>query len=577
MRPKSVFGRLYLLFGICIAVIYICMIAVFLKYAQMQREQEIDRLESGIGQSVSLLEQQLETIYGLEQTLVTDSRIKTLAYEEISFYDRSQLRMSLVGHLKSLKSMNQMVEDIWLLFPKQETCLSASGGYRRMDYTALNREDAVRASMLTLSEGQVCMELLYPLTFSTEEEYLPDYGVRIILSEDWLEHFLGLLGGGESAEYFYVLEHMGGQYLPGREDQTEALYQAWRAAWEKAGAEERFSGTLRCGGLRCLSVSRQLPQYGITVTVCSDMGRIDQMTGKTLLFMGVLLLFIGGLFFFVLLRTNVAVNRPLQEVVGAFGEVQKGNLDIRIFHEPQDEFGYIYASFNRMVERIVTLIENVKEQGRLLQNAELMQLQSQINPHFLYNSFYLIRIMAKNESYEQIIPFVTSLAKYYRFLNKETEQNIPLLREAEHMENYIEIQQMRFGDKITVDRGELPQEASDFKVPKLILQPVVENAYNYGVKNMLEGGKIRIRYELDGKWLLIEIGDNGSGGSDEMLRVMRENIADYKGRSAGHALSNIDRRLKLAFGEECGIFLMKSGMGGLTVRLKMDTTVQLSS
>lgn len=76
------------------------------------------------------------------------------------------------------------------------------------------------------------------------------------------------------------------------------------------------------------------------------------------------------------------MNKPLKKVVQAFGQVQEGNLEIRIFHKPQDEFQYIYSSFNRMVERIQELIENVKEQGRLLQNAELMQLQSQINPHF---------------------------------------------------------------------------------------------------------------------------------------------------------------------------------------------------
>ena len=97
------------------------------------------------------------------------------------------------------------------------------------------------------------------------------------------------------------------------------------------------------------------------------------------------------------------------------------------------------------------------------------------------------------------------------------------------------------------------------------------------MKDILEGGSIRIRYHSEGKWLYIDIEDNGSGGSEESLRAMRENLADYKGRAAGHAMSNIDRRLKLAYGEECGIFLEPGENGGLLVRLKLDASVRLSS
>ena len=277
----------------------------------------------------------------------------------------------------------------------------------------------------------------------------------------------------------------------------------------------------------------------------------------------------------MLFQTNTTVNKPLQKVVQAFEKLQDGDLSIRISHKYQDEFQYIYSSFNRTVERIQELIENVKEQSRLLQNAELMQLQSQINPHFLYNSFYLIRIMAKNESYEQIVQFVTSLAKYYRFLNKEVDQNISLSKEVEHMMNYIDIQQMRFGDKISVSIGELPENAVSFRVPKLILQPVVENAYNYGMSSILKDGCIRIGYEMDEDFLNIIIEDNGSSVEEEKLEQMREYIRDYQGRAAGHALSNIERRLKLAYGEDSGILLENSDFGGLKVVLRLDMSVVL--
>lgn len=572
----SVFKRLFILFGISMVVIYVSTIAIFLKYAQEQREREIDRLQSGILHNVSLLEQQLEIVYSLEQTLVVDDRVMSLASPEGSDnYQRSQLILALMGHLRSLKSMNNIIEDISLNFPGQSLEVDAEGNYRRKEYEALARAKGTTASVLLSEDGQVYMELLYPLTYSIEEDYVPDYGVRITLAGSYLEEFLELFGEGEETGAFLVLDGSGEMLLPTAKVNGESLYEGWKSAREKDKSAENFQGKARCDGRNYLFVSRKLPQYGMAVVAYGSTMALDRTAFLALLSLGVLLLIISILFLGILSQTNSAVNRPLQEVVAAFGQVQEGNLDIRIYHKPQDEFGYIYSSFNRMVERISQLIENVKEQGRLLQNAELIQLQSQINPHFLYNSFYLIRIMAKNESYEQIAQFVTSLAKYYRFINKEAEQNIPLEREAEHMGNYIDIQQMRFGDKITVEEEQILPEISGFKVPKLILQPIVENAYNYGMKDILENGKIYIRYRLEGKWLFVDIEDNGNGIDEKKLEQMRACIRNHQGRAAGHALSNIDCRLKLAYGEGCGVLLGKSELGGLRVSLKLDTAVEL--
>ncbi|MCI8543359.1 MAG: hypothetical protein HFH95_08605 [Lachnospiraceae bacterium] len=134
---------------------------------------------------------------------------------------------------------------------------------------------------------------------------------------------------------------------------------------------------------------------------------------------------------------------------------------------------------------------------------------------------------------------------------------------------------MRFGDKITVRLGELPAPAGSFLVPKLILQPVVENAYNYGMADILQDGQIAVDYEIRDGFLYIAVGDNGGGGIEENLEQMREYIRDYQGRAAGHALSNIDRRLKLAYGEGSGVLLERSDLGGLKVVLKLDMSVPL--
>lgn len=581
-KNRSVFRRLYVLFGVSMLVIYISLTAVFLLYAQKQRDNVVEELQNRVYHNTQMMEQQFETIQKLEQNLISDSRVQSLAYDDaLNVYERSQLIRSLQAHIQELCAANNSIDKIAIVFPKESREINTETGWGVKTYKALDRKGNDLASTLVYERRKLYMELLYPLTYSTDEEYRPDCGIIITLSQSYFREILEALGGGDTGA-FLALEQKSG--VPGVILQTEAegsqIFQDWKNQNQTAdGTEESAAdteqGKLRSHGTEYMLVRRQFSSYGVTVGTYCSAKKVGGASAWALAIMGIVLLCITALFFAILYQTNNAVSRPLHEVVHAFGEVEKGNLDVRIYHEPHDEFGYIYAAFNRMVQRITELMENVREQSRLLQNAELIQLQSQINPHFLYNSFYLIRIMAKNEDYDQITQFVTSLAKYYRFINKEVNQNIPLQREVEHMQNYIDIQQMRFGDKITVEHEALPAGVSEYRVPKLILQPIVENAYNYGMKDILEDGKIWIHYVKTETQLEIWIEDNGGGGTEEHLKEMQENIRDYEGRAAGHALSNIERRLKLAYGEGSGLAAQKSELGGVAMILQLDLTKTL--
>jgi two-component system sensor histidine kinase YesM len=178
--------------------------------------------------------------------------------------------------------------------------------------------------------------------------------------------------------------------------------------------------------------------------------------------------------------------------------------------------------------------------------------------------------MAKNEDYELITQFVTSLAKYYRFINKEQSDSIHLMAEIEHMTNYIDIQQMRFGDKIKVEIGELPESIQMISVPKLILQPLIENAYEYGLVNKLSDGLIHIIYEYDGRFIKIIVEDNGDEADELLIYKMRERLVSNEEKEKGHALYNINRRLKLAYGKSSGLGIEKSVLGGIKVILSID-------
>lgn len=568
----SVFKKLYFLFGIIILVVYISIIAISVRNAAQRRSEEIDFMSDAVRYNLEDLKQQLDIIYNQERNLVTDTRLSSLVSDTgLSEYESSMVMRNLIASAVSIQSMNRSVGEVKISFPKLGVELNSNGNYLRKEYVAKDRKERTTSRYLIYEEGMLQMELLYPLTFSTDENYVPDYGICTTVSEEYLQGIVDYFSDGEKSGAFFVVND-GTELLPGSGgEEVEKIREKWYEAWKKDGGADSFRDTIRCRGTGFFLMSGNLPAYGLTLVVYRNSAGIANAMMVGLLGMALVLLVLSVLFFYILRQTSNAVQKPLEKLMEAFDEVQGGNLEIRIFHREQDEFQHLYTSFNRTVERIQELLENVREQGKLLQNAELIQLQSQINPHFLYNSFYLIRIMAKNESFEQIDTFVTSLAKYYRFLNKEVEQNIELAREAEHMENYINIQQMRFGDKITVTLAEMPQEIRNWKVPKLILQPVVENAYNYGMKDVIADGKIMISYLVEGNKASIIIEDSGSGSLGNLEQI-RENIRDYKGRAAGHALSNIERRLKLAYGEDCGLLLEHSGLGGLkvSVRLRRD-------
>ena len=268
----------------------------------------------------------------------------------------------------------------------------------------------------------------------------------------------------------------------------------------------------------------------------------------------------------------VLVRHLAHSGAGIDDQVRAGDLSTRIRHNKNDEFSLIYESFNNMSARTQQLIEDIKEQHVLLQNAELAQLQAQIDPHFLYNSFNMIKYMAEGEEYEQISETVSNLAEYYRFINKETRQAIPLQAEVRHMETYLYIQQLRFEGRIQLDDGQLPQQAAGFMVPKLILQPLVENCYKHGLKNKLQDGLIQIRYLIEGDRLTLSIADNGGEMTEEKLEEARRHMYDTDNQSISHALSNTRRRLELAFGDPDMIALSINEDQGLTVALRFDLT-----
>ncbi|HZG88180.1 sensor histidine kinase [Paenibacillus sp.] len=263
------------------------------------------------------------------------------------------------------------------------------------------------------------------------------------------------------------------------------------------------------------------------------------------------------------------IDRPLRTLVRSLGMVEKGNLQVEVSYPRKDEFGFLYNRFNAMVKQLNVLVHEVYEQQYRVRLAELRQLQSQINPHFLYNSFFLLHRMATLQDNDNIARFTSYLGDYFRFITRDGESDTRLDDEANHARTYTEIQAFRFGPRIRAEFGELPPEAAELRVPRLILQPLIENAYTHGLEKKTKDGRLRVGFRTDGNALSIVVEDNGETLAEDALRELRERLRAPETSAESTGLLNVHRRLRIRYGAPYGLSLERSIEGGLLAELRI--------
>lgn len=241
---------------------------------------------------------------------------------------------------------------------------------------------------------------------------------------------------------------------------------------------------------------------------------------------------------------------PVEGLMKAFDKVQQDDLEIQLKVDRQDEFGQLADRFNRMVHALNVnrqeLISNQKE----LNQAQIRMLQAQLNPHFLCNTLDTMKWIGKIHKLPQVALMSTNLADILRFCIS-AEEFVPLYQEMDILHRYIEIQEIRLSDDFSF-QVDIPEELYDAYVPKMILQPIVENAIVHGIDG-LSGSIIRIRARENAGMLQIEVTDNGRGFPAEMLG---QPYRQDKTLAKGHlGLYNVDTILRRHFGESCGLVL----------------------
>mgnify|MGYP001501828157 CR=1 FL=1 len=268
-----------------------------------------------------------------------------------------------------------------------------------------------------------------------------------------------------------------------------------------------------------------------------------------------------------------SVTRPIRKLREYMKQVELGNFKVAIPVKSYDEIGTLSRSFNRMTREIDHLVEKVYESELLKKEAELVALQSQINPHFLYNALGAIDSLAAIGGQEQISRISQSLTSMFRY-NIKGGQTATLRDEIHQVELYLTVQQIRFGDRFRYEIGIEPGLELQ-TIPKLVLQPIVENAVKHGVERQRAEGMISVTAcSLPDGRFRIRVADNGAGCDEELVQTLNQMLSGSdqtawktgEGRSS-IGLDNVNRRIRLHYGEGARMTISSVIGTGTTVTL----------
>ena len=290
---------------------------------------------------------------------------------------------------------------------------------------------------------------------------------------------------------------------------------------------------------------------------------------KTRLFM----VFVVAFFLFLLAVINAYISSkitaPIQELEKSVNALEAGELDAEVYLGGSYEIQHLGRSIGVMAKRIQALMKDIVSEHESKRKSEFDTLQSQINPHFLYNTLDIIVWMIENEQKQEAVKVVTALARFFRISLSKGRSIIPVRDELEHVRSYLTIQQKRFKNKFTY-RIEAQDEVLSLACLKLTLQPLVENAIYHGMEFMDGDGEILVKAERDGERLCITIADNGLGMTAEQVQgLLTGKTRSASGKGSGIGVKNVNERIRLYFGEDFGLDIRSEPDEGTEILIRL--------
>lgn len=533
------------------------------RYLQKSFEDNLKSIRTGMSQRLFVQEDaQLINFY---IRLRRDSFASPAHYQ----WTLNQLK----SDLNVARQMNPLIDRMDVYFPRLHLCLqsgnSATGNSVTIrtasdeETTQLYRAFQNQAPLLAWAGDGFYVPCYYPNTVSrTDAGHIL---AAVHINETKIQELLSVLNtySGKNALLYH---HDSGVCITSRNSISPPENALSQLLQNTAGQEE--SCRIEIDGSTYIALrtySEVLHCSFIQLIQAQQLNAVPDMLLKGLLLFSAAMLAVVLL---ILKSFHRYVKRPVQTLTAAFEAAGSGVLHIRV--NTQDcagEFRILADGFNEMVVQLGELIDTNYRQTIMLQQAQLKTLQAQINPHFLYNSFFFLRTMLENEETETAAEFTGYLGKYYRYITKSSDDLVTLEEEYDHAITYLHIQLMRFGETVSAQADSIPEDMKARPVPRLILQPLLENCIEHGMA--AEKMQIRISLIPDGSLLCIQVENSGEDFTPSALQTLQDRLENAGDDCHTSGLTNVHRRLRLYYGSACGVELSKSALGGLRAVLKI--------
>lgn len=570
---NTLLKKVILLFvSIFIPLTVICTIAISHSNRKL-KEQILTSVDANNENYITQLNTSLNNIYINGYNLINQSNFREFSntYTDFSAYKKRTQVHLIQEQLSGLRISAPFIESAHVYF-FNHAIVFHSRGYVFGSFHHLSEKDSETLIRMAQSKKlnyyyQNPISGSLSLDFFIPPEYSDEYCAGITISQHEIEKYLKANSVYENEGYLlYSDTSFKIENLP---NVMEEAFLPLQKRLEEPGGIETFS-QITLGGIDYYTFFYEIPSlsawYIRLIPTDSLLKNIN--TGPVLVAFFFLFVFGSCILFFI--GVYRLVHRPLYQFTAAFEELEKGNFSVTINDMQNADFAYLFQAFNNMTSKLNRLIEQDYNQKMLLQKAELKQLQAQINPHFLYNSFFMLQRMIKMDISEESQKMAGALGKYFRYLTRNSMDNVTLEREYGHAKTYAYIQGLRFAGRIQIQFENLPDELKNLPVPKLVLQPLLENAFNYGLNNKMENGLLDIHFLHDEEAYTIIVEDNGEELTEELLQTLQDKLDRAEETSADYEMTgllNIKRRLAIFSNYAYSLTISRSVMGGLCVSI----------
>lgn len=580
MYKNSIFMRLFLTFVLILTPIFLIGMNIYSWGVEIVKKEISSSMQNQVVSYTKNFENEILRTRMLQFDLFEDRALNKLALSSVinESYDDKMDLLRIQQRLSAIKSSSRYIKEVSVYIPSRNTSISTLSISEMGDEEQKLITDfpPMSQSHINYWKGKILLNGAYPIPGKVYKKP-PLFLISIQLSETELKKMLkefDVYAAGENLIYFdeYDLS------IGGDGTDTQKTFFAnfinrnktriMGEIKDKNTKDEQFS--IEFNGIKYLLAYYSSPSTKVTIAKCVPEKTVFAKIARYRVWM-IYFLFSALLILIIYsFSTYRFIHRPLRRLVQGLQQVEKGNMSIKIKEKQKSEFKYIFESFNSMVKNLNLLIDQLYRQKILTQKAELKQLQSQINPHFLYNSFFILHRRIKAGDVERASIFSSQLGEYFQFITRNSSDEVSLLKEVEHARIYANIQAARFSNRVAVDFQELPENLSNVMVPRLILQPIIENSFEHGLEDMTSAGALAVWFEETSEHVKINVEDNGSRMTESTLEKMKMSLKDEVEDIEITAIVNIHRRIRLKFGESSGVSLYKTQNEGLRVEICIE-------